>query len=174
MRTHEKYKQSEFWWLTPKQALKYKYIYVCYQDPYSDEPNSERDPYSAPRFFSTDEIGNLSRLKKYYPLEYINDWRTKCGNINVFRSFGLSSSEHGNDKLFGPFIIDIDREDGDFGKGYIQNLGKALKDARWLADEYLHQFKENDFRIFFTGHKGFNVEILPSALGLVTVDCAYW
>ena len=171
MRTHEKYKQSEFWWLTPKQALKYKYIYVCYQDPYSDEPNSERAPYLVPRFFSTDERGNLSKLKKYYPLEYINDWRTKCGNINVFRSFGLSSSEQGVDKLFGPVTIDIDRQEGGFTEGYVQDLDQALEDTRRLANEYLYQFNEKDFRIFFTGHKGFNVEIRPSALDLVTVDC---
>ena len=171
MKVHNKWKHSELWWLTPEDTLKYKYIYVCYQEPYSDEPNSERAPYSVPRFFSVDERGNLSRLKKYYPLEYINDWRIKFENINVFRSFGLSSSEHGIDKLFGPFIIDIDREEGGFYEGYVQNLDKALKDTCRLADEYLHKFKENAFRIFFTGHKGFNIEILPSALGLVAVEC---
>ena len=171
MEMNKKWKHSEFWWLKPGDALKYKYVYVCYQELYSDEPNSERDPYSVPRFFSIDEKGNLSRLKKYYPLGYINDWRTKCGNINVFRGFGLSSSEQGLDKLFGPVIIDIDRQEGGVREGYVQDLEQALEDTRRLVSEYLYHFDEKDFRIFFTGHKGFHIEILPRALGLVDCEC---
>ncbi len=169
MKVHNKWKHSELWWLTPEETLKYKYIYVCYQEPYSDEPNSEKAPYSVARFFSVGEGGNFSSEIKYYPLNFIEIWREKCANINVFRGFGLSSSEEGVDKLFGPVIIDIDRQEGGFTEGYVQDLDQALEDTRRLINEYLYQFNEKDFRIFFTGHKGFHVEILSRALGLI--DC---
>ena len=170
MEMNKKWKHSEFWWLTLDEALKYKYVYVCYQELYADEPDSERAPYSVPRFFSIDERGSFSSSIRYYPLNFIEIWREKCSNINVFRSFGLSSSEQGVDKLFGPVIIDIDRQEGGFTKGYVQDLDQALEDARRIVNEYLYQFEEKDFRIFFTGHKGFHIEILPRALGLINCE----
>jgi len=168
MKAYQRKKQSEFWWLTREETLKYEYIYVCsQQEPYSDEPKSKKTPYLVPRLFSVDKKGNLSSEIKYYPLNFMEIWREKVSNINVFRGFSLSSSEYGGEKICGPLIIDIDREDGGFTEGYEQNLTQALKDTRRLINEYLYQFKEKDFRIFFTGHKGFDIEILPSALCLV-------
>jgi len=160
---------SEFWWLSQEEAVKYKYVYFCHQEPYSDEPNSEKDPESASRFFSVDKGGELSNSVEYFSLDFINFWRKKCANINIFRGFGLSSSEHDNEKLFGPFLIDIDREEGGFSKGYEQNLDEALEDTRRIVNEYLHKYKKEDFRIFFTGHKGFNIKVHPQALGIASV-----
>jgi len=161
---------SDFWWLTSEEAVKYKYIYFCHQEPYSDEPNSKKDPKSVSRFLSVDEEGNLSSSTKYYPLNFINFWRKRCANINIFRSFGLSSSECDDEKLFGPFLIDIDREEREVDKGYMQNLDEALEDTRRIVSEYLYGFKKEDFRIFFTGHKGFNVEVCPQALDVVHIN----
>lgn len=168
MKAYQRKKQSEFWWLTREEALEYKYIYVCsQQEPYSDEPKSEKTPSLVSRFFSVDKKGNLSSEVKYYPLDFMEIWREKFSNVNVFRGFSLSSSEYGGEKVCGPLIIDIDREDGGFTEGYEQNLTLALKDTRQLVNEYLYQFKGRDFRIFFTGHKGFHIEILPSAFCLM-------
>ena len=171
MKAYQRKEQSEFWWLTGEEALKYKYIYVCSQkEPYSDEPKSKKTPALVPRFFSMDNRGNVSSQIEYYPLDIMEIWREKFSNINVFRSFGLSSSKCGGEKICGPLIIDIDRENGGFTEGYEQDLTQALKDTRRLVNEYLYQFKEKDVRIFFTGHKGFHVEILPSALCLVELE----
>ena len=158
--------KSDFWWLATDEAVKYKYVYVCYQEPYSDEPNSNKDPSSVSRFHSLDTNGNLSEIERRYPLGFIDQWREKCANTNVFRSFGLFDAEHDGEELLGPFLIDIDREEDQLGKGYVQDINGALEATRRLVKEYLCQLEERDFRIFFTGHKGFNIEVRPQALGI--------
>jgi len=159
---------SDFWWLTLDEAVRYKYLEVWHQKPYSDEPNTNKEPYSVSCFNSLDRSGNLSKVIKRYPLEFIDQWRKKCTNINVFRSLGLFTSEQNGDELLGPFVIDIDRTEEIPNKGHVQNLGAALEDTRKVVENYLSQLGENDFRIFFSGHKGFNIEVRPQALGIAS------
>jgi hypothetical protein len=165
----KKQKQSDFWWLTSEEAMKYKYIYVCYQEPHSDEPHSDKDPKSANRYFSLDVNNSLSSVTKRYPLEFIYFWKNTNNNINVFRSPGLFSDEQNGEGLLGPFLIDIDRQDKT-DKGFVQDLNKALKDTLHVIKTCLSSIKENDYRIFFTGHKGFNIEINPHALGIISSE----
>jgi hypothetical protein len=158
---------TDFWWLTSNEAIKYKYLYVCHQEPCSDKPNSNKTPTSVPCFHSFDKNGNLSKSIMCYPLEFIEQWREKFANINVFRSLSLFTTEQEGEELLGPLVIDIDRED-ETSKGYVQNLDKALEDTRRLVKEYLCKFNKYDFRIFFTGHKGFNIEVRPQALDITS------
>ncbi len=158
------FNQSDFWWLTQEESKRYKYIFLCYQEPYSDEPNADKEPTSVKRYFSIEASGTLSNEIKRYPIDFLQYWKKKNNNINVFRSYYLYSNEKHGEKICGPLIIDIDRENGSYNEGYIQNLALALKDTHLLIDEYFYKFRENDFRIFFTGHKGFNIEIHPKAL----------
>jgi len=158
---------SDFWWLTSEEAVKYKYIYFCHQEPYSDEP-SGKDPSGACRYFSLDESGRPLKSKKCYQIEFIKHWRDKFANINIFRSVGLFSAEQNGGELYGPFLIDIDRQEK-LSRGYVQNLNKALEDTRRLVNRYLCKLNEDDFRVFFTGHKGFNIDVRPKALGIVSV-----
>ena len=157
---------TDFWWLTSNEAIKYKYLHVCHKEPYSDEPNSNKTPTSAPCFHSFDKNGNLSKSITCYPTEFLEQWRDKFENINVFRSLSLFTTEQEGEELLGPLVIDIDRED-ETGEGYVQNLDKALEDTRRLVKEYLCKFNKYDFRIFFTGHKGFNIEVRPQAIDII-------
>ncbi len=158
---------TDFWWLTPNEAIKYTYLYVCHQEPYSDEPNSNKTPTSVPCFHSFDKNGNLSKSIMRYPLEFIEQWREKFANINVFRSLSLFTTEQEGEELLSPLVIDIDRVEKT-DKDYIPNLDKALEDTRRLVKEYLCQLNKYDFRIFFTGHKGFNIEVRPQALDIIS------
>lgn len=145
--------KSNFWWLSPEEVRQYRYVDFFHQEPYSDEPDTDRDPYSCPMLSSD----------KRRPLESLNQWKVKFGNINVFRSFALHSSAIGGKELIGPFLLDIDRiteQDG----GYLPDFDKALRDTRLLVKEYCSSFEGKDFRIFFTGHKGFHIEIHPRAI----------
>ncbi len=167
MKRNKVQEESDFWWLTPDEAVKYKYLEVWHQEPYSDEPDSNKEPYSVPCFNSLDTEGNLSDVIKRYPLKFVEEWIKKCANINVFRSLGLFTAEQNGEELLGPFVIDIDRaEESD--KGYVQNLHNALEATRQLVKKHLYQLKECDFRIFFTGHKGFNIEVRPQALRITS------
>ncbi len=68
------------------------------------------------------------------------------------------ADESRNDAISGPFIVDIDNGS--------ENLSDALIVTReileYLRDSY--SIIRDDIHIFFTGHKGFNLEIRPSAL----------
>ena len=146
--------------------MKYQYLCVGHHESYSDEPGSNNTPRSVRWFHSIDNGGNLSTATKRHAPKFIDQWRGKCANTNVFRSLSLFTAKQGGGKLQGPFVIDIDREDYVSGKGYRQNLDDALEATRQLVREYLRGLQESDFRVFFTGHKGFNIEVRPQALGI--------
>ena len=48
--------------------------------------------------------------------------------------------------------------------GYLPDFDSALKDTRLLVKEYCSNLKNKDYRIFFTGHKGFHIEVQPEAI----------
>jgi hypothetical protein len=163
-------KHSDFWWLTPDDTAEYKHVELMHQEPYSDEPGSNRQPLTVPTFHSLDASGNLSPVVKRHSIKFIDEWRSKCSNTNVFRSLKLFSAAHHGDELLGPFLIDIDRQQGRPNKGYVMNLDEALEDTRRLVQRCLCKLREDDYRIFFSGHKGFNIEVRPQALGIVSSD----
>lgn len=115
--------QSDFWWLTTDELKKFNYIHVCYQEPYSDEPRSNRTPTSVCRYFSLDNNNNLSSEIKYYKLSYLDSWKKRFNNTNVFRSIYLFSypCQENKDSICGPIILDIDREKPS-DKGYAYDL----------------------------------------------------
>jgi hypothetical protein len=156
---------SDFWWLAPSEVAKFKYLRLMNQEPYSDEPNSEKQPYSVRTFHSIDTNRCLSEIEKCYTIDFINQWQKKCSNINIFRSLGLLHSKERGEELLGPFVIDIDRPE-ESEEGYKSNLDKALEDTRKLINKLLCHLETDDFHIFFSGHKGFNIEIRPKALGI--------
>ncbi len=157
---------SELWWLTPDEMLKYTWLEVLHMDPYSDEPNSELEPIKVGKYRSLDINGNLSIETKRYPINFLQIWREKAYNINVFRSIVLFSAEVSGDELAGPFVIDIDSNDHNKETGYTSNIDDSLKTTRRIFQERLSTLHQNDYRIFFTGHKGFNIEVRPQAIGV--------
>jgi len=148
---------TDFWWLSLEEVRQYGYIDLFHQEPYSDEPNSDRDPVSCP----------MVQSDRRYPLEFVSQWKAKIKNMNVFRSYALYSSNTEDKEIIGPFLLDIDRtieRDG----GYLPDFDRALKDTRLLVKEYCSSLEDKDYRIFFTGHKGFRIEIQSRALGIST------
>ena len=116
---------TDFWWLSPGETRQYGYIDLFHQAPYSDEPNTDREPLACP----------MLQSERRYPLELISQWKVKFSNINVFRSLALYSSETNGEEIIGPFLLDIDRiieKDG----GYLADLDRALKDVRLLVKAY--------------------------------------
>lgn len=66
----------------------------------------------------------------------------------------------------GPFLIDIDNEDEN--NSYEVNLEDALMATRKVIDFLIGkwQLSDGDIRIFFSGRKGFNIEIHPKSLNI--------
>lgn len=144
---------TDFWWLSPEETREYRYLDLFHQEPYSDEPNTNRDPISCPMMPS----------ERKQALGLISQWKTQFKNINVFRSFTIYRSESDAEEIIGPFLIDIDRT---LKGSYIPDLRKALEDTRLLVKEYCFNLKDKDYRVFFTGHKGFHIEIHPRAIDI--------
>jgi hypothetical protein len=101
--------------------------------------------------------GLIGQIQKSHVAD-IDVYRSKFDNINVHRSLKLSDKLNDGQEILGPFIIDIDNEN---------NL-----EAAYLITKQISAFLTSisvtpaDFRIFFSGHKGFNVEIKPEAVQL--------
>lgn len=146
---------SDFWWLSPEERTKYIYVDLFHQEPYSDEPNTDKDPSSCPML----KDGR-------HTFDCIGQWRSEHKNINVFRSFKLYDSDRSNGKtIVGPLLLDIDRINETNG-GYIPDIDKALEDVRSLVKTCCSNLGDKDYRIFFTGHKGFHIEINPKSLNI--------
>jgi len=89
---------TDFWWLSPEETRKYRYVHLFHQEPYSDEPNTDKDPISCPMIPS----------ETRYDFSFISQWKAKFSNINVFRSFTVYSSDSNGEEIIGPFLLDID------------------------------------------------------------------
>lgn len=145
---------TDFWWLSLEEAKQYSYVDLFCGEPYSDEPNTNKHPLPPKKW-------NGPRPR----LEEVRKWTLNFRNNNVFRSWALYDHADNGEEIIGPFLLDIDRvvkQD----MGYLPDLDTALKDTRLLVKEYCSNLIDGDYRIFFTGHKGFHIEIRPEAIGV--------
>jgi len=135
---------SEFWWLGSNEKTKYVYVELGHHRPIGDNEN--------PCSITWDTGISL--------IDELNYWRKKFQNTNVYRALKIGTALSGGESIIGPLVVDIDNGD--------ENLEDALVVARktlfFLCDQ--REIDINNLRIFFTGHKGFNLEIHPQALGI--------
>jgi hypothetical protein len=143
---------TDFWWLTHEQANKYVYVNLVHHKPINDNDNAPNQDFNNPGFARIDNISG---------------WCKEYQNINVYRSLEIWSDVSKKDALSGPFIIDIDNE-----RGELEDTLMVTRNVVTLLFKY-YGVKENHLRLFFTGHKGFNIEVLPNALGLSYTQCEY-
>ncbi len=128
--------------------------------PWPPIPDQER-PVLAGWWHSLDQHEQLSEAFELYPVSFLRRWRSVCQNTNVYRTLRLFSASSRRDSILGPFVVDIDHDE----KG---NLEDALEAARQTVKLCVEQWNmtEEDCQVFFSGHKGFNIEIRPEALGI--------
>lgn len=132
---------SDFWWLDNNQLDRFSFLEFGYHEPVDNSQTPSIQPQKC-------QIADIDR------------YRSKYQNINVHRSLKLADNPSNGEVIIGPFLIDIDNDDSleaaqEITKQTIQYLTKQ---------NYLSPMK--DFRIFFTGHKGFNIEIRPMVLNI--------
>lgn len=155
---------TDFWWLQ-EEHYDSLYVGVGHHKPLTDDD----EPFRTTWFRSINHGGRLSEAQKNYPLSFIHQWRKAGGDVNVYRTLTLFNNKE-EPVLLGPFLIDIDNSQ--LAKnGYKEDLEDALKVARatiQLLRGKPYAIEENDLRLFFTGRKGFNIEIRPFSLGIRT------
>lgn len=136
--------ESDFWWLYTSDKAKFKYVKLGHHKPIRDD----------------DQPCSIKWDNEICLISNIDQWRNKFQNTNIYRSLKVLSTPSGGQEILGPFLIDIDSE--------CENLEDALDITR-KAIGYLTQdwnLASGNIQIFFSGRKGFNIEVLPSALGI--------
>jgi hypothetical protein len=159
-----KTKMSDFWWLPKNLARKDLLIGVGHHKEIAD---NEKVPPLDSWWHSLDRKGDLSNDIRYYPINSLNKWKSACNNSNVYRTLTIFNGDNKEAILLGPFLIDIDNCKWDKAwDGYKEDLG-AAQDVTCKAITFLSQdwqISSRDMRIFFSGRKGFHIEICPEAL----------
>lgn len=131
---------TDFWWLSPGEKAKYRYVELIHREVGRDDHQYEQRATS--------------------DIDSIDQWRDKFHNTNIYRSLRLTSTPLGGDELLGPFLVDIDNEQ-DLLEDALDVTRKAVA---CLQDSY--GVRVHNLRVLFTGHKGFNLEVRPRAIGL--------
>ena len=153
---------GDFWWLPPGLDTAHLRIGVGHHRPLRDE----EDPVPLNKWDrSLDASGNPSTDCCLYPLSFLEEWHTYWRGHNVYRTLKLFDAS-GQTKFLGPFIIDIDnvRREVDH---WVEDLDDARKVARQtvkVLSEPTFNVPLEDMRIFFSGRKGFNIEVRPRRL----------
>lgn len=156
------FEQSDFWWLPEDTSRRNLLVGVGHHCPFTDDD----EPCSVKWFHSVSGGRQLTCDRKMYPLHFLAQWRSLCNNTNVYRTLELYDSGTEERRILGPFLVDIDNSVPT--DGYEENLSDALLVVRKVADFLSKHWSlsERDIRIFFSGRKGFNIEIRPRAVGI--------
>ncbi len=149
--------QSDLWWLPKNVAIDTLLVGLEHHEVVTDDeiPLSLDDWYH-----SLDQDGNLSHNREYHPINSLNKWRSACRNTNVYRTLKVFDENSREAIFLGPFLIDID------------NSNEDLEEAQAVTKQVLNYLIEQlrlpleDIRLFFSGRKGFNLEVLPQAIGI--------
>jgi len=148
---------SDFWWLPKNVSIGNLLVGVGHHREVADR---EEVPPPSSWYRSFDSKGCLSNIIKYYPINLIEKWKSVCKNTNIYRTLKVFDRSTVKAILLGPFLVDIDNSNG--------NLDAAQTVTKQVVNYLIKQLdlSPNDIRIFFSGHKGFNVEVYPQVIGL--------
>lgn len=143
---------ADFWWLPPEIDWQDLVVEVGHSAPLSEKDLWSPDNWSL-------ESGRAGDM--------LPQWRVRHSNVNVHRKLVVTTPS--GEGLFGPVLLDIDHEEGiQVGDQLVYT--PDLNVARVVACEavqrlYANGLNQRDLRIFFSGRKGFHVEIRPASLG---------
>lgn len=133
---------TDFWWLDTTHNATYDYVQLGHHRPMRDDEQ--------PCSITWDTAAS--------PVSALDQWCKKFHNTNVYRSLTIWSSPLRHNQLLGPYLVDIDNEQQDLQDAQLA----ATRAVAHLQESY--GITEDDLRIFFTGRKGFNLEVRPSSL----------
>jgi hypothetical protein len=142
---------SELWWLPDGFDVGQLRVGVGHHEPVAEDESSASVAWLHALDGSADE--------PLYGVDVLSQWRTLWKDDNVYRLSELHDSA-GRPVLIGPFLLDLDND---------RDLGSALAVARaafGLLRSPGYGIEAADVRVYFSGHKGFNLEVRPGALGI--------
>ncbi|MFC1943856.1 hypothetical protein ACFLWO_04715 [Chloroflexota bacterium] len=131
---------TDFWWLSPNQKEEYIHINLCHHTPICDDDDLRW------------EVSNCSTLD-------LDSWRAQFHNSNVYRSLLVTKTLQKNKQLAGPLVVDIDNEHN------LEDTLLVTRKAIYIF-ENLFEITRDNIRTFFTGRKGFNIEVHPETINI--------
>ena len=143
----QKVAMDDFWWLSPDHKVVYRYLNLWHHATVSDD----------------EDLSCKNWYSETLTIADIAQWHSRFNGINIYRSLKVTGNAQGRSKLLGPFLIDIDNECENL-EGLKDALDVAIKTTDYLIGH--RKLGSGDIRIFFSGRKGFNLEVVPSALGI--------
>ncbi len=147
---------SNFWWLPDSASGNLLAVGLGHHRPIKDEDNPMSLVWHRPLEVSKEPSDNPSVSS----LDYVDKWRGACNNANVYRTLKVFDVKTREAAFLGPFLIDIDNSEEDIGDA----LGIARCAVGILVDS--HKVDKGNLRVFFSGRKGFNIEVRPESLSI--------
>ncbi len=157
---------GDFWWLAPSYDERRLLVGLgC--------------ALRTPRFDDAIEIvpaidfGAMRTSGPLYELDEVFRARTAGRRTNLFRTICLFDRDL-RAAVAGPLYLDIDAHQLDNGSYQLEDAARATSCVLdVLRERQLSEF--DDYRLLFTGHKGFNIEIRPESLGVTSeISPAIW
>ncbi len=121
---------------------------------HNDPPSEEK----LGKYHYSREAQTGEPLARFSPLTEMGQWWDRWGGINIHRSVALVVGRNG-DLVRGPLVLDID---GPPELAYPERIEDALKATVRVWDWVVKETREGSARLYFSGSKGFNIEIDPS------------
>ena len=134
--------EEEFWWLSVEQRNQFSFVCPSHQN---ELPN--------------DRVSELTYGQRIR-VSHLSAWCEAHHWVNVHRGLTLYSTQSGQSKtLCGPFLLDFDNSEEDL----VSASMCVAESLRFLIRE-LKIDPLRDCRVFFSGRKGFHIELRPMAL----------
>jgi hypothetical protein len=104
------------------------------------------------------------------PVASLGEWAAERGWENVHRSLVVELAAEGHSSIVGPLVVDVDVETDDDLKPSEAQLQRAKAITNNVVSYFSNQgMQEEDRRVYFSGHKGFHVEVVfPDRLNMHT------
>ena len=153
---------SDFWWLSSEVDASRLQIGLCTHRPLTD---SERPTFAWRCAFDNREV-SIKGSPCLHLLKEVEEAGQLSHNINVYRSLELFDEQQ-RPQVLGPLVIDVDNETQ--GPPFQQDIAAALRLAKTVVNLLVQKegLSPKDLRVYFSGCKGFNIEVRPDAIGVV-------
>jgi hypothetical protein len=141
--------QEEFWWL---QRL--------------GLPIAGQVGVAVSRWVAPPDIPPFDKTGDLVPVASLGKWAAERNWENVHRSLVVEGAVGGNSSIAGPLVVDVDvdvdvEEDMYDPKPSEAQLQKAKAITNKVVSYFSNQgVQEEDRRVYFSGHKGFHVEVV--------------
>jgi len=168
--------EAEFWWLDAAQSHAQIFCRLAQVDASDEDVDA---PLPRPRGATLvtkrgrDTLITAGENQAIFlPSRYAQEWWDLWNGTNVHRSSAVSLDGDPHRVIEGPILLDFDGDewDQDDVRRLRQPRNAAVKVLRWAIAEF--HLAESDVRCYFSGRKGFHLELRPERITAALADAS--